>query len=154
MIHFTFCDFNNPEHKHALCNLLNHYMSDPMGNYPPLNKEEQSRLLNDLKNHPTVEVLFVIHDDRYVGMATTFTNYSTFNLKPYLYIHDVVVLNESRGRGLGKKLVNKLIEISAQRGFCKLTLEVREDNVRAKSLYSKLGFQESEPLMHFWTKKL
>ena len=154
MIHFTFCDFNNPVHTLALSTLLNHYMSDPMGDHPPLSTQEQTRLIKDLKEHPTAEVLFVIHDDRYVGMATTFTNYSTFNLKPYLYIHDVVILNETRGLGLGKELISKLIEISTQRGYCKLTLEVREDNVRAKSLYSKLGFQESEPMMHFWTKKL
>ncbi len=154
MIHFAFCDFDNQEHKHALCMLLNHYMSDPMGDHPPLSTQEQLRLVNDLKEHPTAEVLFVLHGNRYVGMATTFINYSTFNLKPYLYIHDVVILNESRGLGLGKELINKLIEISEQRGYCKLTLEVREDNASAKSLYSKLGFRECEPRMHFWTKKL
>ena len=154
VIRFVFCDFDNPEHQNGLCTLLNHYMSDPMGNHPPLNPQEQLRLIHDLKEHPTAEVLFITFNHRYVGMVTLFTNYSTFYLKPYLYIHDVVILNDLRGEGLGRALLNQVIEIAEQRGYCKLTLEVREDNAAAKQLYNKLGFKESEPIMHFWTKSL
>lgn len=154
MIEFEWCDFSNPQHLEALVFLLNHYMEDPMGDHPTLNKLQQLRLVDGLNNHPTAEVLFAVKENEYVGMTTTFVNYSTFNLKPYLYIHDVVVLNKCRGEGIGRALINKLIETSKERNYCKLTLEVREDNPAALHLYQSLGFVDCEPKMYFWTKKL
>lgn len=139
MIGYEFCDFENPKHLKALAELTNHYMTDPMGGAEPLNKLQQLRLVDGLANHPTAEVLFAIIDAKAVGLATCFVNFSTFKVKPYLYIHDIVVLNEYRGKGIGKGLMQKLIEISRERKYCKVTLEVREDNVAAQTLYKNLG---------------
>jgi ribosomal protein S18 acetylase RimI-like enzyme len=154
MLRFEFCDFKNPQHRDELAILLNHYMEDPMGDHPPLNKQQQSDLADALDAHPTAEVLFAVLDDKYVGMTTTFVNLSTFYIQPYLYIHDVVVLKEFRGQGIGKAMIEKLISISKERGYCKLTLEVREDNPGALHVYSELGFKECDPKMYFWTLKL
>lgn len=151
---FEFCDFENPDHLTALADLTNHYMADPMGDAPQLNKIQQLRLVDGLANHPTAEVLFAIVNCKAVGLATCFVNFSTFQIKPYLYIHDIVVLKELRGKGIGKALMNKLIEISLERNYCKVTLEVREDNKVAQSLYRSLGFGECTPDMLFWTKKI
>jgi len=46
------------------------------------------------------------------------------------------------------------VEISLERDYCKITLEVREDNEAALALYRKMGFTECEPNMYFWTKTL
>jgi ribosomal protein S18 acetylase RimI-like enzyme len=154
MIEFEFCDFENPEHLKALAELTNHYMVDPMGDTEPLTKIQQLRLVDGLANHPTAEVLFAITDSKAVGLATCFVNFSTFKVKPYLYIHDVIVLDEYRGKGIGKALMQKLIEISVERKYCKVTLEVREDNLKAQSLYKSLGFDECEPKMLFWSLSL
>lgn len=153
-ISYEFCDWNNPIHTTAFLDLLNHYMLDPMGDHPPLNNEKQINLEKGLQNHPTAEVMLMKEYEKYVGMATVFVNFSTFNVKPYLYIHDVVILDECRGKGYGKALIRELIEISKKRGYCKLTLEVREDNPAAQKVYRGLGFEDVEPKMYFWTKKL
>ena len=125
-----------------------------MGDTEPLNKLEQLRLVDGLANHPTAEVLFALTDSKIVGLATCFVNFSTFTVKSYLYIHDIVVLAEYRGKGIGKMLMQKLIEISQGRKYCKITLEVREDNATAKALYKSLGFGECEPKMNFWNLSL
>ncbi|MDO9634442.1 MAG: GNAT family N-acetyltransferase [Paludibacter sp.] len=153
-LQFEFCNWDNALHTNAFLDLLNHYMSDPMGDYPILQKEEQLKLLKGLKSHPTAEVLLMKAGDQFVGMSTTFVNYSTFKIKPYLYIHDVVILDSCRGKGYGKALIQKLIDISQERGYCKLTLEVREDNPGAQKLYQTLGFKECEPRMFFWTREI
>jgi ribosomal protein S18 acetylase RimI-like enzyme len=75
-------------------------------------------------------------------------------VKAYLNIHDIVVYERFRSKGLGKALMEKLVEISVERDYCKITLEVREDNQVAQSLYRSLGFEECKPNMFFWTKKL
>ena len=59
-----------------------------------------------------------------------------------------------RGAGLGRALLDKIIVIAGERGYCKVNLEVRDDNTVAKELYSSLGFQDTVPPMHFWTKFL
>ena len=153
-ISFAYCDYENPVHLTALVDLLNHYMTDPMGEAPPLNKLQQLRLVDGLSNHPAALVLFVLYEGKIVGLATCFINFSTFNVKPYLYIHDIVVYADFRNKGIGKALMEKLIEISTERDYCKITLEVREDNFQAQGLYYSLGFEECTPGMLFWTKKL
>lgn len=153
-ITFELCDFENPDHLKALAEMTNHYMADPMGDAEPLNKLQQLRLVDGLANHPTAEVFFAIIDCKVVGMANCFVNFSTFNVKRYLYIHDIVVLNEYRGKGIGKGLMQKLIDVSEERKYCKVTLEVRDDNAVAQSLYKSLGFDECNPKMLFWTKKI
>jgi len=153
-IDFEFCDFNNPQHITALVDLLNHYMSDPMGNYPQHDKKKQLLLVDGLSRHPSAFVLFVLYNGEYAGLTTCFVNFSTFKLKPYLYVHDVVIRQEFRGMGLGRLIMEQLVSISREHDYCKITLEVREDNVAARSLYQSLGFDECEPKMYFWTKTL
>ena len=153
-IAFEFCDFKNPVHTEALTGLLNHYMSDPMGDYPPHDKTRQQLLVEGLSNHPTAFVLFILYDGVFAGLTTCFVNFSTFRIKPYLYVHDVVIHQQFRGEKLGRKLMEKLVSISKERDYCKITLEVREDNVRARSLYQSLGFNACKPEMHYWEKSL
>ena len=153
-ISFEQCDYENPIHLEALVGLLNHYMTDPMGDALPLDKLKQLRLVDGLANHPSALVLFVLNEGEIAGLATCFINFSTFNVKPYLYIHDIIVYESFRGKGLGKALMLQLIELSQDRDYCKITLEVREDNLLAQELYRSLGFGECTPDMLFWTKKL
>lgn len=153
-IGFEFCDFENPDHLKALAELTNHYIADPMGGAEPLNSLQQLRLIDGLANHPTAEVLFAITEAKAVGLATCFVNFSTFQLKPYLYIHDIVVLNNYRRKGIGKALMQQLIKIADERKYCKVTLEVRDDNVIAQNLYKEIGFADCEPKMLFWTLAL
>lgn len=154
MIEFEFCDFENPAHLNGLVHLLNMYMADPMGDAPVLNKLQQLRLVDGLANHSSSFVLFELYETEIVGIATCFINFSTFKVKPYLNIHDFFVHPAFRGKGLAKNMMHELISISKSRGYCKITLEVREDNYVAQGLYRSMDFEECKPSMLFWTKEL
>jgi ribosomal protein S18 acetylase RimI-like enzyme len=151
---FEFADFSKPTHLEALGFLLNHYMQDPMGDHPPLNETEIRLLASKLAGYPGAFVLLMRLEGKYVGMSTCFELLSTFKIKPYLYIHDFIVHGNFRGLRLGRKLMEKLVEIGSDRDCCKITLEVREDNEAALALYRNMGFVECEPKMYFWTKTL
>ena len=153
-ISFEHCDYENPMHLEALVGLLNHYMTDPMGDALPLNKLKQLRLVDGLANHPTALVLFVLYNGEIAGLSTCFINFSTFKAKPYINIHDLIIDHHFRSKGFGKCLLQQIESISKDRNYCKITLEVREDNRAAKNLYSKLGFKDIQPKMDFWTKEL
>jgi ribosomal protein S18 acetylase RimI-like enzyme len=151
---YEYCDFSNPSHQEAVAFLLNHYMEDPMGDHTPLTASEHQKLAESIERLPHAFILLQKLDEHFVGMVTCFELFSTFEVKPYLYIHDVIVYNDYRGQKLGRKLMERIIGISRERGCCKITLEVREDNKPALNLYQSLGFEDCDPKMYFWTKKL
>jgi ribosomal protein S18 acetylase RimI-like enzyme len=127
---------------------------DEMGNGKPLNEEQGEKLVEGLEKHPSKLILFVTHNDQLIGLTNCFINFATFTVSPFINIHDVVVLEGHRNKGVGRKLLNAVIDHAKKIGCSKITLEVRSDNPRAQALYKSLGFDEGEPIMHFWSKYL
>ena len=66
------------------------------------------------------EVLFVLADGKEVGFALFFNNFSTFLGRAGIYLEDLFVLPEYRGRGYGKALLSKLAQITLERGCGRL----------------------------------
>ncbi len=153
-IKITECDLNNPLHQQKLSDLTAAYMLDPMGGGEKMSERIKEDLPRILSEFPNKLILFALADDVYVGICTAFINISTFYARPYFNVHDIAVLPEYRGIGIGKRLLEKIIEIARERNYCKITLEVRYDNFSAQSLYRQLGFTDTEPPMFFWTKWL
>ena len=58
--------------------------------------------------HPVIESVVAWDDDRAVGFALFFHNYSTFLARRGLYLEDLFVVPEARGRGIGKALIAPL----------------------------------------------
>jgi ribosomal protein S18 acetylase RimI-like enzyme len=114
-----------------------------------------------LAEHPGALVLLALagdQDERPVGVAVCFFGLSTFRAKPLLNVHDLAVLPEHRGRGIGRALLQAAEDRARQKGCCKLTLEVRDDNTRARALYRSFGFGDDgsgeSVSMRFLTKQL
>jgi GNAT superfamily N-acetyltransferase len=61
------------------------------------------------------EVIFACEDGREVGFALFFHNFSTFLGRAGIYLEDLFVLPEYRGRGYGKALLRKLAQIAVER---------------------------------------
>ena len=66
------------------------------------------------------EVLFVLCDGKEVGFALFFHNFSTFLGRAGIYLEDLFVLPEYRGRGFGKGLLKKLAQLTVERGCGRL----------------------------------
>ena len=65
---------------------------------------------------PYAEVLIARELDVPVGFALFFHNYSTFRAKPGIYLEDLFVLPEHRGKGHGKALLSHVLHIARERG--------------------------------------
>jgi ribosomal protein S18 acetylase RimI-like enzyme len=57
-----------------------------------------------------------------------------------LNIHDIAVLPDCRGQGVGQALLAAAEQLAIDRGCCKLTLEVLTGNARALQSYLRFGF--------------
>ena len=148
------CDFNNPDHCDNVLSLINAYMMDKMGNDAPMPENVKENLIQGFSSHPSIIVLLVKMNDRYIGLATTFMGYSTFQAKKLLNIHDIIILPEFRGKGIGRFLMKEVEKMATRMDCCKITLEVRNDNYVAQELYRTEGYGEASPPMLFWQKPL
>jgi GNAT superfamily N-acetyltransferase len=88
--------------------------------------------------HPAAEVL-IAEDPAPVGFALFFTSYSTFLAKPGLYLEDLFVLPEARGRGIGVALMARLAQIAVERGYGRFEWSVLDWNTPALEFYARLG---------------
>jgi ribosomal protein S18 acetylase RimI-like enzyme len=147
-------NFDNESHCKSFIDLMNHYMTDAMGSYPPHDEVSARRLIEGMKKHPGRLCCFAILDGEPVGLVNCFTGFGTFAAKPFYNVHDIIVYSTFRGRGVGRKLLDYVIKKAEEQDFGKVTLEVREDNTNARHLYESLGFKDDKPPMNFWTRKI
>lgn len=85
------------------------------------------------------EVLIAEHMGQAVGFALFFHNFSTFLGRAGIYLEDLFVLPEYRGRGFGKKLLKKLAAIAVSRGCGRLEWACLEWNSSSIAFYRSLG---------------
>ncbi len=143
-------NLTNQDHQKGLFELMNAYMLDKMGLEKPLNQSLFENLLEGLKNQNNYLGVLVKENDQWIGLANCFVNFSTFKAKQLINIHDFVILPTHRGYGAGKFLMQAIKQLAQQNDYCKITLEVRDDNTIAQKLYLSELFKECQPNMHFW----
>ena len=98
------------------------------------------RLAQDLFGaRPAAEALVVEHEQRLLAFALFFGNYSTFLTRPGLYLEDIFVLPEQRGRGVGKALLRAVARLASERGCGRLEWSVLDWNASAIAFYQALG---------------
>src|SRR5918996_5246894 len=101
-------------------------------------KEEELRE-NLFGAPPRAEVAFVEDGGQTVGFALFFHTFSTFLGKPGLYLEDLFVLPQHRGRGHGEALMRHLAKLALERGCGRFEWSVLDWNVGAQRLYERLG---------------
>ena len=135
-------DFDDERDAKGIIAVLDSYACAPVGGGKPLAPDVRERLIPMLREHPTSLALLAFVDDEPVGIAVCFFALSTFRAAPLLNIHDLAVLPQYRGKGVGRALLKAVEEHARRKGCCKLTLEVLDDNTRARSLYRRFGFDD------------
>ena len=93
------------------------------------------------------EVIFAVEGGKEVGFVLFFHNFSTFLGRAGIYLEDLYVKPECRGKGYGKALLKKLAEIAVERGCGRLEWWCLDRNKPSIDFYRSLG---AEP-MSDWT---
>jgi len=90
-------------------------------------------------DRPYAEVVLAEDDGRPVGFALFFHNFSTFLGRPGIYLEDLFVIPEQRGRGIGRMLLAHLARLAVERGCGRLEWAVLDWNRDAIQFYERLG---------------
>ncbi len=85
------------------------------------------------------EVIFAMEDDQEVGFALFFHNFSTFLGRAGIYLEDLYVKPEFRGKGYGKGLIKELARIATERGCGRLEWWCLDWNRPSIDFYLSLG---------------
>ena len=103
--------------------------------------------------HPAVEGLVAVLSDQVAGYALYFDNFSSWRGKRGVFLEDLFVRPEHRGRGIGKALLAELAGIARDRGCARVEWIVLDWNQTAIDFYKSQG---AEPLTGWtvWRLKL
>jgi ribosomal protein S18 acetylase RimI-like enzyme len=140
-LHVLPVNYRHPSDRSALVMLLDAYARDPMGGGESLAPVVKARLCDDLAARPDAASFIAWLGDAPVGLVNCIEGYSTFKAKPLMNIHDIAVLPQHRGHGVGQALLAAAQQHARSRGCCKLTLEVLTGNSQALKSYLGFGFE-------------
>ena len=88
---------------------------------------------------PSAEVVLAFAGEEPAGFALWFQSYSTFLAKPGLYLEDLFVYPQHRGRGLGRQLLRHLARVAVERDYGRVEWSVLDWNVDAIGFYRSIG---------------
>ena len=90
------------------------------------------------------EVIFLLHEGKEVGFALFYPNFSTFVAKPGIHLEELFVLEEFRGHGFGKALLNKVRDIAKARGCGRLEWWCLDWNTSSREFYEAQGAKSQD----------
>lgn len=135
-------DFATPADLPALVGLLSELFSLEADFQP--DPERQRAGLALILEQPALGQLFVLRvNGRVAGMANALFTVSTARGGRVLLLEDVIVAAEFRGRGLGRVLVQHVLDWARDMGLHRVTLLADRDNQAALDFYDRLGFVPS-----------
>ena len=105
---------------------------------------DEATLKDQLFRRKSAEVLFALEDGKEVGFALFFHNFSTFLGRAGLYLEDLYVLPEHRGKGYGKALFRRLATVAVERGCGRMEWWCLDWNTPSIGFYKALGAQAME----------
>lgn len=147
-------NLNNQTHCTKLLELLNAYMEDEMGISKSMPEKLGAKIIEGLRQYNAYLGFFVCIENEYAALANCNVNYSTWQAGFLINIHDFIVRPSFRKQRVGEFLLNGIENYAKGKGYCKINLEVRNDNLKAQNLYKKVGYTDCQPPMFFWQKIL
>lgn len=118
----------------------------------PPDDEAKARLVRDgFGSQPRFEawLAFVDGGSDPVGYAFTFETYSSFLARPTLYLEDIFVSPEQRGKGVGTALLRHCIGLAQERGCGRVEWVCLDWNKRAQCVYEGMGARQLKEWMLF-----
>lgn len=99
----------------------------------------EEELRGQLFEEKKAEVIFAVLDGKEIGFALFFHNFSTFLGRAGLYLEDLYILEEYRGKGYGKALFRELARVAVERGCGRFEWWCLDWNLPSIEFYRSMG---------------
>ena len=99
----------------------------------------EEELRGQLFEEKKAEVIFAVLDGKEIGFALFFHNFSTFLGRSGLYLEDLYILEEYRGKGYGKALFRELARVAVERGCGRFEWWCLDWNLPSIEFYRSMG---------------
>ncbi|NRA82862.1 MAG: GNAT family N-acetyltransferase [Gammaproteobacteria bacterium] len=110
----------------------------------------QHQQLNSLETLP-LTIFVVESNNKLVGYMSVIKQFSTWNMDWYLYLDCLYLNEETRGQGIGLKLMQKLKLFSQEYKISMIQWQTPKDNLSAINFYQKLGAINKGKQRFFWS---
>ena len=152
-------DCTDPRHADDLFAMLGEFARHPVSGPSPLGFKDAGTISDALAGMPHASVLLAYVAGKVAGFAICYELFSTFNARPYIYVHDLMTSGAHRGKGVGQAILERIERIARENGCVRIDLEVVEGNEPAKRLYARNGFVAASPnpdlgIEQHWNKTL
>ena len=101
-----------------------------------------------LFDEKAANVLIAEYSGKAVGYALYFTSFSTFLAVPGIFLEDLFVLKEYRGKGIGKSMLKTVAEIAVSKGYGRVEWNCLDWNKSSIDFYLSLGAEQ----LNEWTE--
>jgi len=105
---------------------------------------DEATIYNSIFVEKRAKVVFAVLNGKEIGFALYFFNFSTFTGRPGLYLEDLFVLEEYRGKGFGKDLLKHLAKIAVKEKCTRFEWIVLDWNTPSIDFYKSLGAKPLE----------
>lgn len=95
------------------------------------------------------EAMVAFQADSMIAYAIFYPNFASFRGQRGMYLEDIYIRQEFRGRGVGEAMLRRIAGIARERGFERIDFQVLEWNAPAIKFYEKLGARRDEEERHF-----
>ena len=102
-------------------------------------------------NNPVYNLFVAENNNQVTGIAITFFRYSTWKGK-VLYLEDLVIKNQDRRKGIGKKLFEEVIKFAKKENCVGLSLQVLDWNESAINFYKKYNVDFDDEWINCYLK--
>lgn len=133
----------DPQDCSLLARLTDAYARDAMGGGEGLPAGRVDELAQALSRQGNLFALIAEQDGEPLGHALCVLGFSSFYAKPVCNLHNLSVMPNARGKGIGRLLMQGVEATARERGCAKITLEVREDNRIGRQLYASEQYQQA-----------
>jgi GNAT superfamily N-acetyltransferase len=134
---FREADLEKIRDNEAIVTLLNEFM---FRNHPDNTQHIDISIIQKLKKLGTTKIYLCELGNDIFGIAVCFVGFSTYRQRELLNIHDFFIQKEHQGKGIGTKFLEFIEKECIRNNFCRITLEVYNENKIAMKLYEKIGF--------------
>ncbi|MBD0788299.1 GNAT family N-acetyltransferase [Vibrio sp. Y2-5] len=111
----------------------------------------ESGQLQSLQNQTCPAAIWVVEiDSRVVGYMSLIKQFSTWDMKHYLYLDCLYLRPEARGKGLGKAMLMKASEFAEELSLLEIQWQTPTSNTNAIGFYRRLGAIDKEKQRFFW----